>query len=165
MAKLGGDVPERLGLMNLATLEGFKVQYNPERVKERVGAEWRAVAVPGFSHDKLYFSNTKSHELAWALKFLADNTADLTAITDLKRFLLSLVYPVEDGTSPPDVLFIWPGTVRMVVVIKMIDIDNEAFNRAGQMTEFTAQIEAIERRTYQLTSADVRRLGSEREDA
>jgi hypothetical protein len=151
--------------VNLVTLEGFKVQYNPERLAEEVSATWNSVAVPGWSYEVLHFSHTGSHTLSVALKFLAANTEELNGLTELKRFLLSLLYPVADGEAPPDVLFIWPGTARMIVVVKQVSIDNEAFNRAGQVTEYTAQLSLVERREYQLTSADVRRLGSEREDA
>ncbi len=162
---IGGIVPERMGLLDLSTGEGFRVQFNPERLREKVGAEWKEVAVPGYSYPILYYANTRSHEISLSLKFLAETQQDLEGLTELKRFLWSLVYPVEDGTSPPDVLLIWPGTCRMVIVVTQLDIENEAFNRAGQVTEFTCAFEAKERRQYQLFSSDVRRLGSVREDA
>jgi hypothetical protein len=162
---LGPIVPERMGFVNLATDEGYKVQYQPVAFTESVSAEWRSVQLPGYSHEVLFYSHTTSHNTGFALKFLGIDDAEVEAINLLKRFLLSLVYPVEDGTSPPDVLVIWPNTLRMIGVIRKVDIANEAFRQDGTLTEFTATIEFTERRSYQLDSATVARLGSVREEA
>lgn len=165
MTKFGAREPDRLGILDLATSEGYTVQYNPERTSEKVGAEWREQAIAGLSHTLLYFANTTTHQVAFSLKFLGTNATDIDGLNTLKRFLLSLVYPTEGGSSPPDVLLIWPNSLRMVVVVTSVGVENEAFAANGTLTEFTATIECKERRTYALTSADVRRLGSQREDA
>ena len=165
MTKFGAREPDRLGLLDLATSEGYTVQYNPERTTEKVGADWREQAIAGLSHTLLYYANTQTHQVAFALKFLGTNTVDIEGLNTVKRFLLSLVYPTEGGSAPPDVLLIWPNSLRMVVVVSSVAIENEAFTADGTLTEFTATVECRERRTYALTSADVRRLGSQREDA
>lgn len=163
MQPIGSQRPDRMGLYNYATEEGFNVQFNPATVRERVAANWKRTEIPGLSHEILFYANTTSHELAFALKFAADSEPLAVAIDDLKRFMLSLLYPTGEGQPPPDVLFTWPNNTLMEGVLSELSITNEAYTPDGRLTEFTADITFVEKRRSQIFGNEVRAQGSQRQ--
>lgn len=159
--------PPRMHLMNLLTLEGFYMQFNPTQIERSVSAEWQAMDVLGLSHQPLQYAKTTNQTVQLELYFRADSIAQREGGDEVMKFLESLMYAPAGATSigqaaPPRVLVVWPQTLSLTCVVRSVRFRHQRFNVRGQTVEWTASTAFEEIRDVRLTSQQVRNFGSQR---
>ncbi len=159
--------PARMSLVDLHTGESMEMQFNPEELPEEVSVNWTRLTVPGMSHQQIQFVNTNNHTFSLELYYRATSEEEALRNKQAKHFLLSLCYPSESAGDvatggPPRVLFVWPSSVSMVVVVTKVRIQNKRFSQKGLVLSFSASLEVEEVRDGRLTSEQVRAYGTQR---
>jgi len=160
--------PPRVSFTNLRTGETVEMPLFPETLGETVAVNWTKQVILGMSHEQLQYSHTSNHTFDdLEFVFRAQSPADLEAITDGRKFLLSLTLPsadaqgVRDG-APPRILFFWPQLVSMTCVLGNVKITHEQFNKQGASVRFKARLTLEEIRDVRLSSETVREQGTQR---
>jgi hypothetical protein len=166
--------PPRASLVNLATQDEYEFLFNPETLEETIEADYNRTEVIGLSHKRLGYKNTGNETIPIEL-YLSQLMQDVLAgrggsrpyvATEQKRWLQSLVYPVESQdfsfVGPPQVLFIWPRVVRMKGKITKVSFLHKAFSpRTLATTQLVARLQFEEDVEQRRLMDDVLRLGSE----
>lgn len=166
--------PPRASLINLETNDEYPFLFNPETLEEAFEAKYDRIAPIGLSHERLSFKNTGNDTIPIEL-YLSQLAQDSLAGqggsrpfvgTQQKRWLQSLVYPVESQDyafrGPPQVLFIWPRVLRLVGRIMKVSFLHRAFSpRTLATTQLVARLAFEEDVSRRRLMSDVLRLGSE----
>lgn len=165
--EVASTIPPRLRLFNLRTNEGFVMQFNPTQFTERLAINYGRPQVLGQSHQELQYLNTSNLTVPMQLFFLSRDIRTHAGGQEVKRFLYSLCYPVRGagsviGGAPPRVLVVWPNTLSLTCKITSLEINNQRFNRASEVVQFTANCNFEEMRDIRWTSEDARQLGVRR---
>lgn len=121
----------RGGLMNTATAEVQRFNFNPQQLSGQIQPVWNRANGLGASSQRLHYGYTQNPKFTIDLymdrQMLIDRIGDEAAgfmadtlMDDLQKFLLSLVYPLGRQNdpirrSPPRVYFLWPNIVEMPV--------------------------------------------------
>jgi hypothetical protein len=118
----------RASIVNLVTTEVFQPLFNPQQLTAQITANYNRAASIGGTGARMHFGSTSNFTFTLdiymdhqALLMEDPNEGLVTAkMTDVQKFLLSLVFPVGKQNdpirrSPPKVLFIWPNIIEMPV--------------------------------------------------
>lgn len=118
----------RASIVNLVTAEVFQPAFNPQQLAIQVQANYNRAAAIGASGQRMHFGSTNNFTINIELymdhqALLMENTNEsqvAAQMTDVQKFLLSLVFPVGKQNdpirrAPPKVLFLWPGIIEMPV--------------------------------------------------
>lgn len=158
--------PPRVMLTDLETAEAFEFQYNPEELKEKLGANFNEPEVLGLGYKPQQYKNSDNVALSFDLVLDALGKGfSVTKLLDARRFLHSLFAPRRgsgDITSAatPRVLFSWPNYVSLVCRLRSADASGLRFNAQMQPTHYKATVNIAEARTTRLFAEDVRRFGT-----
>lgn len=132
--------PPRVSMVNLATGDEFEFLFNPQTFDEKLEAKFNRTVVNGLSHERLSYINTSNNVIPLELYMSQMAQDHLTGragsrpyiATEAKRWLQSLVYPVEDQdygyTGPPQVLFVWPTMARLIGRVTKVEFTHRAFS-------------------------------------
>lgn len=167
-SSIAAERPPRVSFTNIRTGETVEMPMFPETLDEQVQVNWTKQVILGMSHETLQYSHTSNHTFdGLEFVFRAESPADLDAITDGRKFLLSLTVPPADAQgvregAPPRVLFFWPQLVSMTCVVANVRITHEQFNKQGASVRFRAKLTLEEIRDVRLTMDDVREQGTQR---
>lgn len=167
-SSIAAERPPRVSFTNLRSGETVEMPLVPETLDEEVTVNWTKQVIVGMSHEQLQYSHTSNHSFP-GLEFIfrAESPEDLDAITDGRKFLLSLTQApadaqgVRDG-APPRILFFWPQLVSMTCVLGGIRITHELFNKEGASVRFKVRLNLEEIRDVRLTMDDLRDQGTQR---
>lgn len=158
----------KVSLTNTDTTETKEVQFNPTELQESVTVNWTEHRPPGLPHTVLQYDGTTNHTIPLELWLFGTSDTETDSMDDMRRFLLSLCYPSAQaadvlGGAPPKVLFLWPGKVSIVAVIKgQLQFSHKQFNRKMRTTLMTVSLTLEEARITRLTSEEVRVSGTQR---
>lgn len=164
--------PPSASLINLSTNERYDFLFNPQSFDEKFEAKYDRTQIIGLSHERLSYKNTSNNvvPLELYLSQLAQDQRTGTAgssptIMSQKAWLQSLVYPASSQdfgyVGPPQVLFVWPGSARMIGRITKVSFLHRAFsNRNLHSTQIVAKIEFEEDVERRRLMEDVQRNGS-----
>lgn len=134
--------PARVSVVNLTTraqLDGF---CNPEKLTERLAANWNRLAVPGLGYQVLQFGSSANRQLP-SIELAFDRIqmgADAPTIDTARSFLDALVRPTSAtaASAPPHVLFVWPGFLTVEAVVATVDVEYQRFASDGSPIYFVA---------------------------
>lgn len=140
--------PSRVSLVNLTTraqLDGFS---NPEKVTERLAANWNRLAVPGLGYQVLQFGSTANRQLP-QVELTFDRLqmgADAVSIDQVRAFFDALVKPGDPAKAlaPPHVLFVWPTLLSIEAIVATVDLEYRQFASDGSPLVFAATIALVE---------------------
>lgn len=164
MAEPFAPRPPRVTVTNVETGVFVQAQFNPDELKEKLGANYRELEVQGLPHRPLQYTGTGNHELSFILGF--DALSAYGGNPDFaRRFMQSLLYPpagaqgVSDA-GPPRALFSWPNLIGLVCRVTALDFDHKRFNLAMKSALWTVEVKLAEDRRDRLTSDDVLSYGT-----
>jgi hypothetical protein len=163
--------PPRISFVNLVTNEELRCEINPDSLDLRGRAVYGRAEVGGLSYRPLSYlgSDNPAAEIEVILSQqyrdrLRRRSGESPNIADHVAWLISLAYPAAEQdfaySGPPDVLFVWPGTARLVVRVtewEVIARDFDAHTLA--MTYAVVRLGIEEKRTTRPLMADVVRNG------
>lgn len=155
-----------MSLTNTRTAELLRVQFNPERLTEKLEAVFNELEVQGNSHQELQFKHAKNLTTDFELRFdgLISREWDADRLEEARRFLLSLAQPSRGdriGTvDPPPVIFVWPRLYAIVARIYTPSFDHVRFASTGAPTLSIAKIQLKQVLSVRRTSEDLRRDGT-----
>lgn len=164
--------PPKVFLINLENNERWDAMFNPTTLEESLEVKFNRLQVQGLSHERLQYQNTGNKTIP--LEFFLSQIyidqkfgANTFSILDDKAFLESLAYPAADidfsyqGT--PQVLFVWPGTLRMKGRVMKVDFMNRTFQtRNGKVTILVATLDFEEDRDFRILMDEIREYGGNR---
>lgn len=155
--------PVRLSITNLETGEPIEAQFNPDELKEKIEATYNEPDVVGHSHQPMQFKSTKNFALSFALVLdglsVVDNEAG-DALEEARNFMLSLCYPMRNGSGTPRVLIVWPRIYSLVCRCRSVEGTHKRMALDGRSTLYemnTTWGEVLVRKLY---SEDVRISGT-----
>lgn len=151
-------------LGNLFSNDIMEAQFNPEQLERTVSVAYARLAVIGHSHEVLQYSFRKNESLSFELCFdsLCGAGSKIEAANQLDAMTAGSreAQDIASG-GPPDVLFLWPGVLKMRV--RIIDLKYKykrfAWAKGGQPTWWSVQVNVEEARTTRLYAEDIRRNG------
>lgn len=165
--------PPRVSLVNLATGDEFEFLFNPQTFDEKLEAKFNRTVVNGLSHERLSYINTSNNVIPLELYMSQLAQDHLTGqagsrpyiATERKRWLQSLVYPVEDQdygyTGPPQVLFVWPRMARLIGRVTKVEFTHRAFSvRTLAAHQMIAKLSIEEDVAQRRLMDEVLRIGS-----
>lgn len=136
--------PARVSLVNLVTraqLDGFS---NPEKLTERLAANWNRLAPLGLGYQVLQFGSTANRQLpSIELTFNRFHMgADAPSFGAVRAFCDALVKPADPSTTlpPPHVLFVWPALLSVEAIVASVDLEYRQFGNDGSPVVFVATI-------------------------
>jgi len=153
--------PARCELVNLATFERKRCQFNPMPLQRTLQANWSRLTVPGLSHQPLHFVNTGNTQVP-SLEFQMDRGVDPSFdIPDFLGFCRSLLLPPEPAggvpqVSPPRTLFVWPGVLSLEMIVMDVNERYTHFYPSGGVRAATVSLTLEQILDFRLTGADVR---------
>jgi hypothetical protein len=111
----------------------LEAQYNPDQLKEKIGATYSKQTVPGLSHQVKQFTNTNDVAMTFRLSFIARSKKDFEGLIAARLFFKTSVRPRGGvntvGTAGAPRLFLfWPNFFSMTCVLVSADISYERFN-------------------------------------
>jgi hypothetical protein len=155
-----------MSLTNTRTTELLRVQFNPERLSEKIEAVFNELEIQGHSHQVLQFKHSKNLTVDFELRFdaLVQREWDADRIEEARRFLMSLAQPSRGdrvGTvDPPPVLFVWPRLYAIVARIYAPSFEHVRFAATGAPTLTIARVAIKQVLDARRTSEDLRRDGT-----
>lgn len=179
----------RGALMNLQTRKLLSFFMNPTEFTTNVGVTWAKQQTLGGTSERMHYRGTSNLTFGLELHFNRVLYADhfrtapppvgggalpqlsanelqqiAKAFENYRKFLLALAYPVGSARdvlkrSPPHALLIWPKTVAVRVVLTTLQLRDNLFANDGTPTQFTANCQFEEYRTYRLTSSEAGAMG------
>lgn len=160
-----GESPNRMTITDLQSDETITMQFNPQELQRSISVNYAKKAVLGNSHLEHEYLQTDNQGVRFDLFYLAETIPQLEALENSQRFLESLCYAPEDPESiaqaaPPRVLLVWPRTMSIIARLTRLDINNERWNRFGNVIQYRASCTWEESRITRLTKQDVRLLGA-----
>lgn len=183
----GTGTPARMWIKNLTNGVRLDAQFNPEKLKEKIGASWQKYRIPGLSYERMQWGNSsnlvETFELIYdAAAGVASQSApqpgqaanySMMAVAQLeaaRRFLHAATLPhrgdvLSGGEQPPRLLFDWPGFITLTCIMPSVDIEYEQFNSQGQPIRFRASVQLEEIRDASLYAEDVFASGTQRSGA
>lgn len=164
--------PPRMLMRAVSDLGGSQpisvlAQFNPTELEENLETEFFPVPIIGMSFQPLQYLFTKNVKFNFELRFSAMQPYGTTfveaqdSIIAAHDFLSAMCYPRKNGESietgsPTRVLFVWPGFISMVCVIRSLSFKFTRFDQqTGRPTEFTAKLGIEEARVSRIDAADV----------
>lgn len=143
----------------------FRVQFNPQKFKERLSTNWARQTVPGLSHQVMQFINTNNYVIDLELFFRAVTADQQFLIKRQRDLLMSWQYPTgffgnsidgATGGAPPRLFLIWPNMLSFSCFLTSVEITHELFTPDGKTTEYRAVCIFEEVRDINLTYEDAR---------
>jgi hypothetical protein len=158
---------------NLETGDVLSAQFNPDEVKETIGANFAELDILGMSHKPQQYKNTDNLEVVFEMAFdgvslrgipgteEGSSTANIAAA---RRFLHHLFYSRKTsqdvtGGGPPRVFLFWPELYSMTCRIQKLVIVHKRFAKSSASTLFTASITVREALDVRVYSEDVLERG------
>ncbi len=142
----------------------LEAQYNPEEVKEKVGASWSKQVVPGLSHQVKQFTNTENRRISFTMVFQAiplglDGTS---RIRQVRRFFLSSVRPRRNvgsiaSAGAPRLLFVWPEYMSLTATLESANMNTKRYNAGGPPIELSVEVELEEIRDTAIFADEIER--------
>lgn len=166
------SAPPKAALVNLHTNEEHLFQFNPQTFEETIEAKYNRSQVNGLSHERLGYKNTGNDVIPIELylsQFLQDQMVkqanSAPTLLERKAWLQSLLYPASNEdygyAGPPQVLFIWPGVLRLVgKVMKISFLHREFSNRTLKTIRLVAKLTFEEEVPERRLMEDVQLNGS-----
>ena len=159
----------RLTLVNLATQDTLEAQFNPTEFEEALGVIYARHTVPGLSHTVKHFVNTDDVKFKLTLFQRAETIKELELIKAARVFLYAACHPrkvdalIKGGA--PKLLFVWPKTISLAVVITGLKFRYTQFNREGDPVSWEAACDLEELRESVVTMEDIITQGTIRSSA
>lgn len=165
--EVANDTPPRVRIFNLRTNEGYVMQFNPTQFTEQIQVNYGRPQVLGQSHQELQYLSTGNLVVPMTFFFLSRDIQTHEGGQQVKNFLYALCYPVRGADAivsgaPPRALVVWPGVLSLTTKITQMRINNQRFNRKGEVVQFEAACNFEEMRDVRWTSDDARQLGVRR---
>jgi hypothetical protein len=160
--------PELMFLSNLQTGEDLIMQFNPTEFQRKIRSLWSRKNVLGESIRPLDYLGTANQTLQMQLYYRAEDAQQYAEGEDAMRYLESLLYPPAEadsigGARPPRVLFVWPNSVSLTVVIEEIAFTHQMFDLQGRTIQFTANLKMEVASLRRITQEEIRERGARRE--
>lgn len=153
-------------LTNTRTVETLRVQFNPERLSEKIEAVFTELEILGNSHQLLQFKHAKNIIVGFDLRFdaLVQREWNAAKLLDARKFIFSLAQPSRGdkvGTvDPPEVIFTWPKLYSITARIHTPSFEHTRFARSGAPTLSVCRIDLKEVLDIRRTSEDMRQDGT-----
>jgi hypothetical protein len=155
-------------------LDRVEAQFNPERLKETITANWNRFEIPGLSHEPMQYGFTANGRYEFELLFDAGKGAHPIKPEAVQRnlqarnLLASWKYLRKQDVlgnigDTQRLLFIWPNFISLTCVMSDDTVfEYEMFNSIGQPTSFRVQMKLEEIRDVILYAEDILSLGNQR---
>jgi Contractile injection system tube protein len=134
--------PARVSLVNLTTREQLDGFCNPEKLSEKLAANWNRLTPPSLGYQVLQFGSTSNRQLP-SVELLFnrfDMGPDAPSVDAVRAFLEALVKPAMPSSSPPHVLFVWPALLSIEAIVSSVDLEYRQFASDGSPLVFAATI-------------------------
>lgn len=154
-----------MSLTNTDTAETLVVQFNPEKVREKLDPVFKELEVMGAAGTVDQYQLTKSLQIEFDLHFdcLVDREWTAAKLDDARRFILSLGYPSAGESvgqsAPPPVLFVWPKLYSIVSRVRAPQFEFTRFASTGAPTLATSKFDLRQIISIRRTSEQVRTQG------
>jgi len=144
-------------------LQTVNLQSNPESLSKSYAAVYVEHAPVGFTGTHKNFVGNKDIEFPLICWYHATNRAEYAQLIAAKNFLESLTYP-GDATdiktnAPPKIMVTWPNNFSMVCRVETMTIDEQQFDRTGQLTMFTAVLNLFSVADKRLVKSSIKKIG------
>lgn len=148
-----------MSLTNMDTLEQRYMQYNPTDLRIMLAASYNEFDVLGSSFKPVQYQNTDNVQYSFTLTLLPETLADFQQYTETIRFLSAMFYPPESGSSPPDMLFVWPNYISCRAKAKTAEFTHTHYNKQGTPVIAQVSVSLFNVRNKVLLGPDARAFG------
>lgn len=155
-------------LVNVRSGETLEMQFNPQGLEEKIGANYARQTVPGLSHQVMQFVNTKNITYRTELFFESANSgpSGQARILDARRYLMSVCHPRQAGgairtAGAPRLMLVWPGFFSVTCVLIDVTFRYNRMNVANVPCAFIAQTNLENIRDVMVTSEEFRLRGTD----
>lgn len=150
----------KVRFVNLETLEERAAQFNPAEFSKSIGVDWKRYAVAGLGYEPILYTKTGNQEFSLTLPFRVTRPAEKEEFEQFSRFIEACCYPTAPGSSPPDVLLVWPGVVAVPCKVSSCSSQYLLFNKEGHPTRADIALSLFWVRRQALLAGDIRQFGS-----
>lgn len=162
MSELASE-PPKMSLTNIDDpSKSISPQYNPEKLKQKISANWAEQTIPGFSHKRLHYIDTSNDGFSFSLHFdsIGEPKSTQERNMAIRRFLMAHCYARGGAQSiitgaPPRLLLVWPSLVSMTAIVRDLDFTYSRFNRLLEPIVWDVDVVLQEIRDVRLSFEDV----------
>lgn len=148
-----------MSLTNMDTLEQRYMQYNPTDLRVMLSASYNEFDVLGSSIKPVQYQNTDNIQYSFTLTLIPETLADFDQYLETLRFLAAMFYPPESGSSPPDMLFVWPNYIACKAKAKTAEFNHTHYNKHGTPVITQVPVTLFNVRDKVLLQPDIRAFG------